>query len=296
MFVAIVYVVCAVVWGTTWFAIRRCIGDGGYPTFTSAGIRFALAGALLGLLYALGFGRPGPRGRRQLLALVACGVLSAASYGLVYRAEESISGGLASVLYGTFPLCTALIATLLRVERVTRRALLGSTISLAGIAVVFADRLQVSRAQAIGVLLVLASVVLSSLYSTIMKRAAADVSPLAMTGVFLGTASVPLGALGLAVDPKPVPWPPPLGPTLALLYLTIVGSVLVFLAYFFLLKKVTLMTVSTLVLIEPMIALAVDALYEHEVVLVPRSYAGMALTVAGVAVSVVQKKKIEGKA
>jgi hypothetical protein len=47
-----------------------------------------------------------------------------------------------------------------------------------------------------------------------------------------------------------------------------------------------LMTIATLVLLEPVIALAVDAVGEREVALVPRTYAGMAVTIVGVAVSV----------
>jgi drug/metabolite transporter, DME family len=72
----------------------------------------------------------------------------------------------------------------------------------------------------------------------------------------------------------------------ALLYLAIVGSVLVFLAYFVLLRRVTLMTVATLAVLEPIVALAVDALGEHDVVLPARGFAGVAVTIAGVAASV----------
>jgi drug/metabolite transporter (DMT)-like permease len=116
--VALVYAVVACIWGTTWFAIRRCIGEGGYPTLESAALRFAIAAGGLGALYASGRGRPGPKGPRQLWGLAACGVLCAVGYALVYLGEESISGGLAAVLYGTFPPWTALFATAGGVERV----------------------------------------------------------------------------------------------------------------------------------------------------------------------------------
>jgi len=249
-------------------------------------VRFALGAAFIGVLYLLGWARPVPRRGRQLAAVVVCGLLSAVGYGLVYAAEQSISGGMAAVLYGTFPLCTAILATLGRVEKVRPRALAGSVVALVGIGIIFADRFQVSRAQGVGVLLVLASVVVSSLYTTILKRAGSDVNPLATTGVFLATSAVALGVFALLVDRRPVPWPPPAVPTIALLYLAIVGSVVVFAAYFYLLKRVTLMTISTLVLLEPIIALIVDAVGERDVVLVPRTYTGMAVTIAGVAVSV----------
>ncbi len=289
MLTPLVYATCALIWGTTWFAIRRCIGAGGYPTFTAAALRFAIAGVLLGGLYALGWGRPGPRSARQLGALVLCGALGALAYALIYAGEQSISGGLAAVMYGTFPLFTALIATLGRVESVTRRGLGGSALALVGIAIVFADRLEVSHAQGGAVLLVLGSVVVSSLYSTILKRAASGVHPLAATGVFLGTAAVALGLLVPCVEHRPLPWPPPPGPTVALFYLAIVGSVLVFLAYFVLLKRVTLMTLSTLAVVEPIVALAVDTVGEREIVLDARSYAGVAVTIAGVTLSVLKR-------
>lgn len=284
----VAYVLCASIWGTTWFAIRRCVGEGGYPTFTAAALRFALATAVLAAIYAAAGGRPGPRSLRQLAALAGCGVLCAIGYALVYLGEESISGGLAAVLYGTFPLCAALFATVGRIEKVRPAAIVGALLAVAGIVVIFADRLDVSRAQGVAVLVVLGSVLVSAPYTTLMKRAAAGVHPLASTGVFLGTTALVLGALALAVDTKPIPWPPPVVPTAALVYLAIAGSVVVFMAYFYLLDRVSLMTVSTLVVIEPVIALAVDAAFEHGVMLVARSYAGIAIAGVGVAVSVLR--------
>jgi drug/metabolite transporter (DMT)-like permease len=279
------YITCGFVWGTTWFAIRRCIGLGGYPTVAAAALRFALAALLLGMIWMVGWARPGPKDKRQIRALVAAGFLGALGYGLVYLAERSISGGLAAVIFATFPLATALLATIGRVEKVSRAQIVGSFVALAGMVLVFADRLQVSSAQALGVVLTLGSVFVSALYTTLLKRTADAVHPLATTGVFLGTAAVVLGVVAAVFEREPIPWPPPLGPTIALVYLAVVGSVFVFACYFYLLKKVRLMTAAMLVLVEPVIALAVDALWEREVVLVARSYAGIAVTTAGVALT-----------
>jgi hypothetical protein len=45
------------------------------------------------------------------------------------------------------------------------------------------------------------------------------------------------------------------------------------------------MTVSTLALLEPVVALVVDAIGERDVVLSARSYAGVAVTIGGVGLS-----------
>jgi drug/metabolite transporter (DMT)-like permease len=97
---------------------------------------------------------------------------------------------------------------------------------------------------------------------------------------------VALGGLAVLVERAPIPWPPPVAPTAALLYLAVVGSVLVFVGYFFLLQRVALMTVSTMVVLEPLIALVVDAAGERDVVLAPRTYVGIAVTIGGVALTI----------
>ena len=138
--VALAYCACALIWGTTFYAIRVCIAEGGYATYLAAALRFAIAGALLLLLYAGGLFRPGPSPGRERRWVIAAGLLNAVTYALVYTAEESITGGLAAVIFGTLPLVTALVAGLLRVERASRAAVIGALVSLMGIALISWDR------------------------------------------------------------------------------------------------------------------------------------------------------------
>jgi len=284
--VVLAYVVCAVVWGTTWFAIRVCIGDGGYPTLPAAALRFTIAVAVLVPLAVAGLARPGPRDRRQLLWLVVAGLLNALGYGLVYSGEEHVSGALAAVLFGTEPLAVALMVTVTRTEHVHRSDLLGALIALCGVGVIFWDRLDVSRDQAAGVGLILLAVVVSGAYAVIIKREASGMHPLASAAVFLTVTTVALWAFVLARGWQPLPWPPPVKPTIALLYLAIFGSVIAFATYFYLLSRINLMASASLVFVLPIIALFVDAIWEDDVVLAGRTYLGIAITMAGVLVSV----------
>jgi drug/metabolite transporter (DMT)-like permease len=281
----VAYAACALVWGTTWYAIRVCIGPGGYPSFLSAALRFTIAAAVLAAALALGLGKPRPR-RRAVAWLAVCGVLNAAGYALVYRAEEEVAGGVAAVLYGTMPLVTAAIARVTGTERLRPSAIAGALLGLAGIAVIFRDRMSVSAGQGLAVALILGSVACASTFTVLLKRHASASSPLANTAAFFPATAAALWLLAAAVERRPLPSPLPFAPTAPLLYLALFGSVVTFGAYFYLVRHVSLATVTTLVLVEPVIALGVDALFEQRARASALTYVGAAITASGVLVAI----------
>ena len=103
-----------------------------------AGLRFALAAVVFGLLFAA-LRLPLPRGRG--LALVAVyGLLSVgASYGCLYWALRDVPAGVAAVVLAVGPLLTLLLAVAHGMERLSGRALAGAVVALAGSAVIFAE-------------------------------------------------------------------------------------------------------------------------------------------------------------
>lgn len=289
MAVALCYLVCALVWSTTWFAIRVCIGPGGYATFPAAALRFSIAAAVLIALVAIGLGRPGPASRRQWLALACAGLFNGLGYACVYRAEEDLPGGLVSVLFGTLPLFTAILAAATGAERVRRSDVAAALVALVGMTVLFWDRLSISPEQAVGVGFGIAAVLFSLSYNVVYKRESGSIHPLSGTAVFLSVAALVLWVISLPGGHAAFPRPVPVAPTVALLYLALCGSVLTFVCFFYMLRRVSLMTASSLVLVQPVIALLVDALWETDVRLTARSYVGAVITLAAVAAGLVWK-------
>jgi drug/metabolite transporter (DMT)-like permease len=275
------YLACALIWGTTWYAIRVCIAPGAYPTLVSVALRFAIAAVLL-VPFAIR-ANAWPKGRVWWW-LVAAGVLDAIAYLLVYLGEERIPGGLAAVVYGTQPLILAIMMTALKIEGLKARHVIGAVVSLAGVGVLFLDRLDVSTAQAVGIVMVLGSVAVATSYSVIMKVRDQGVNGLVATTVFLVVTALVLGVVAI-VAREPVVWPPPTKPTIALVYLAVIGTVVAFLLYFWLLGRTTLLVTSTLVFVFPLVALITDALFERAISLGPRAYVGAGITLAGLAVS-----------
>ncbi len=287
------YVTCALVWGTTWFAIRASTGPAGFPTLESVALRFTLATALLApivwwLRPRLG---PWPRARATWAWMIVAGVLDAGSYTLVYYGEENIPGGLAAVLFSTQPLMLAVLLTASGMEKVRAADLVGAVIALLGVAAIFADRWQVSPAQVAGLAMLIGAVVCSTSYSFVLKRHAQGVHPLLTTIIFL---AVTAGCLDLAVlvrGVQPMAWPPPRDATIALLYLAVFGSVIAFWSWLWLLQRLSLMVTSTLVFVLPVVALIVDGIWEHQLRLGARAYVGIGVVLAGLAVSLGTRRR-----
>lgn len=287
--VASAYLLCALVWGTTWCAIRVSIRPDGFPTYEAAALRFSVAAAIMVLLKLFGMLRLEHKLGRQLWYVCAAGLMNAASYGLVYKGEESVPGSVAAVLFGSLPLVTAICAAVTRTEAISLGQVSGALLALASIVIIFWDRLSASRHQAAGVMLVFGAVIANAAYLLIFKRKAPEAHSMAATGIFLATTSVGLWFFSLTRGWQPLPWPLPAGPTVALLYLSVIGSVIAFASYFYLLKHASLMTVSSLVIVESLIALTVDRVWEHEVRLVPLTYIGAVITLIGLLVSLLIK-------
>ena len=99
------YAACVLVWSSTWVVIAVGLED--IAPFFGAGIRFALAGAGL-LVVAAATGRPL---RTDFVLSATVGLLPfATTYGLIYWAEQYVTSGLTSVLFGVLPLYVALLA------------------------------------------------------------------------------------------------------------------------------------------------------------------------------------------
>ena len=286
-----VYLICAATWGTTWFAIRVTIGPGGYPTYQAAALRFTIAVLVLVLPGALGIITLRRQAMSHVKWLIVAGMFNSVSYALVFAGEQSVPGSVAAVLFASLPLVTAFIAVVTRTEKITFAQILGAVVSFCGIGVIFWDRLSVSRQQAVGVVMILVSVITSSIYMLIFKRKARDAHSISATTIFLGATCAGLWLIVLAHGWQPLPSPLPVKASLALVYMSIVGSVIAFGCYIYLIKHVSLMTVSTLVMVEPVIALLIDRLWEYQVRLVPRSYVGAAITLCGILVSLLLKPR-----
>ncbi len=289
--VLLAYAVCAVIWGTTWYAIRICIEPGGYPSYAAAAIRFTICSIVLAAGWFLWRKRAAKPEFHRARWITIAGLLSGVGYGLLYSAEEQITGGLAAVLSAMSPLIAATLASMTGTEKSSRTAIAGSAVALLGVVCVFHDRLLVSQAQAVAVGMMLVICVLNACSNVAMKLYSGGVNALVSNAIFFIAASVSLWVASALSGKFAVPLPLPFWPTVAMLYLSVFGTLIAFGCFFYLLKHVRLSTAMTLAFVTPLIALGVDALWEKHAVLTQESFFGIAIVIIGVAVSVISSSR-----
>lgn len=278
-----------VVWGSTYLAIRVVV-QAGLPPLIGMGARFVLAALLLGTI--LVWRRPGGLrrlqvSRHELAAAAAVGTLLAAwGNGVVAVAEQTVPSGLAALLIASVPLLLVVLR-LLRRDRPPPLVWLGVVIGFAGVALLALRGGGIADVQPWGVgLMVVAAACWSvgSFFSPIwgVPRDAlvATTYEMAIGGTVAVVAGFALGE-GPDLDPAAVPargW-------VALGYLVVVGSMLAYSAYAWLLQNAPISLTGTYAYVNPAVAVALGALVLHEPV-TGVVLAGGGLAILGVALVV----------
>lgn len=276
----ILYALCCLIWGSTWLAIK--IGLVGVPPMLGAGLRFVLASAVL-FAIARARGSSFKLTRDDKLAVLSCGFFSFTfSYATVYWAEVYISSGLTAILYSTMPLFVALLSAFwTKAETLTPRKTAGILIGILGTAILFWPQQAVSRRDAFGMALALASSLSAALNLVTVKRYGKKTDIIVMNALAMSIGAVCLLALSLLTDSYAgLSWTP--SNASAIVYLALFGSVTAFLSYYHLVKVMDATPLSLITLIFPIIAVFLGRFFLKEP-LSGQTLAGIAVILAGVA-------------
>lgn len=268
------------------------IGLRDLPPISFAGIRFVIAAAIL--LALIRFRRtPLPDNIRDWSLLAVTGVLAfSLNYGLVFWGEQFISSGLAAVLQAMIPAFGLVFAHFyLPTERLTLAKLAGVMMGVIGVAIVFSNELTVAgpRALAGSVALVLSSLVVS-FSNVLVKAKGKNLNPGIIAAGQMLFGLVPLLFVGIVFEGNPLTFHWTKMAVLALFYLAIVGSVIAFHLYYWLLQNMEVTKSMLIALVTPVVAVTLGMLIldEH---LTWRTLAGGATIIFGIALIVLSPRK-----
>ena len=236
------------------------------PPLTFAGIRFVIAAAILFGVMMI-FNVSLPRSRKDWVLLAVTGVLSfSLNYGLIFWGEQFISSGLAAVLQATIPAFGLIIAHFyLPTEQLSLLKIIGVVMGIIGVAVIFSNELTVAgpRALAGGVALIFSSAFVA--YSNVLVKAhARNINPgfIAFGQMLFGL--IPLLLIGIPLEGNPLSFRWTTMAIVSLFYLAIVGSVVAFLLYYWLVQNMDVTNTMLIALVTPVVAVLLGMLVLNE--------------------------------
>ena len=287
MAVAFFAVIC-LIWGSTWVVIK--VGLDGVPPFLGAGLRFLLATLIVGVVLAARRTRF-TLTRDDKICVLSLGLLVFwLDYAAVYWAETRISSGLTAILFSTMPLMTSLLSAYwTRSETLSGRQVAGILVGVFGTALLFWPRERLGLDQALGMLAALFGSLCAAINLVTMKKHGREGDPFVLNFLGMGIGAACLLAMSAALeDLSAVAWSR--SNVLAVVYLSVFGSVIAFSIYYYLIKRMDATIVSLTTLIIPIVALALGRVFLDETV-TPLAVAGIATILAGVAVAIVPAGK-----
>jgi drug/metabolite transporter (DMT)-like permease len=216
---------------------------------------------------------------RQLYAI--SGLSMFAAMLLTYWGALNIPSGLISVIYGLSPLMTGLFAALwLSEHTLTRMRMAGIALGLSGLWVIFGQPWPGGDHGTLGTLAVVTGMVAQALGLVWIKRLNLRISSLAITTGSLGVA-LPCFLLAWLIADS-AQWPSDITPRAgaAIVYLGVLGSVVGFTLYYFLIKHLDAGRIALITLITPVTALLLGQTLNAEVI-PATGWAGIALIGAG---------------
>jgi drug/metabolite transporter (DMT)-like permease len=264
------------IWGSTYLAIRFMVET--LPPFYAASSRFLIAGLLL-MVFLKVRGVPWPARREWVGAAIVGTLLLATGNGLVSYSEQTIASGLAALLVGTVPLWAAIFATLWG-QRPSRLEAAGLIVGFAGVGLLNAGTsLNAHPLGAIVCMVGATSWAFGSVWSRHLRLPAGLMSAAAQL-VCGGTVLVLMGA----VTGEHLSHAPSMRSVLATVYLAVIGSMVGYVAYVYLLKKVRPALATSNTYVNPAVAVVLGLALNGEPI---TPAGGVALAIILVAVGLV---------
>lgn len=278
------WVAVCLVWGTTYLAIRVALES--VPVSLVAGLRWVAAGLIMLAALPLLGERVPPRAAWGQIARLGF-LMTVIGNGMVVWAEQYVASGLAAVLVAVGPFWVAGVEALLPGgERLSRQGLAGLLLGFAGIVVLVWPEIAVEggggRSFLLGAIALQIACIGWALGTSYTKRHAAAGGPagtaalqMLFGGLMFFAFALPAGDFGrLTFTPRTAS---------AMVYLTLVGSIVGYSSYVYALKYLPVSTVSLYAYVNPVIAVVLGTLILGEP-FGPRIVVAAAMVLIGIAV------------
>lgn len=285
----LVWLILCLIWGTTWLFIK--VGLESLPPFTFASIRFILSLLIISLVIFT-WKIPLPKTTSQWKLLAITGILQfSINYSSVFWSEQHISSGLAAVLQATIPIFGLALAWIyLPREQITWLKFIALLLGVAGVALIFIEQLEINNLLAFtGCVAVVVGAYASAHASILTKAKGGDLHPASLLFGQMLCGVFPIVILAWFKEGNPLKFNYPRMAIISILYLSILGTVLTFWLYYWLLSKIESTKAMTTAFVIPLVAVVFGSIFLGEKLL-PQTFLGGFLILNGVGLIVFRKK------
>ena len=244
------------IWGSTYLAIR--FGIESFPPFLMAGMRFTIAGAILYIVMRyLGAANPT---KQQWLGASAVGILlPALGNGTVCYVQQTISSSVAALSIATAPIWMAIFSSIWG-HKITNKEWLGVAVGFVGITLLnIGGSLHGELTSALLLIFAAASWSFGSVWGRRLEMP---------VGLMASATQMLIGGLALLVMSalQGETWPQQISQKSwgAMLFLIVLGSLVAYSAYQYLLKTVRPLVASSNTFVNPVVAFTVGIWFANE--------------------------------
>lgn len=262
------------IWGSTYLAIR--FGIESFPPFLMAGVRFTIPGLMLyGVMRLLGTSNPS---KQQWLGAGVVGLLlPALGNGTVCYVQQTVSSSVAALAIATAPIWMAIFSSIWG-HKISRQEWLGIAIGLIGIVLLnLGGSLHGDISSALLLIFAAASWSFGSIWSKHLPMPS-GLMAVAVQMLVGGVALLAMSAL------RGETWPAHISDKSwgALLFLIVLGSLVAYSAYQWLLKNVRPLVASSNTFVNPVVAFVVGIWLANEQI-THNEYIALVVILVGVA-------------
>jgi drug/metabolite transporter (DMT)-like permease len=266
LLIVLAFLAVYLIWGSTYLAIRFVVVS--IPPFLMAGVRFALAGAIL-YVWRMSRGETRPTARQWRSGAISGTLMLLGGTGLVCWVEQWVPSGLTALIISSVPIWMGLMHWMIEpARRPGPRGIAGLLIGFLGVGILVHPGAHFAGGHMVQIgslLLVVASAfwAAGSLYS---RRAGGPPDPILATSVQMltgGAANILVGLVTGEAGRLHLDEVTPLA-AWSYLYLITFGSIVAFTAYTWLLKVTTPAKAATYAYVNPIVAVVLGSTIADE--------------------------------
>lgn len=283
------YILVCILWGSTYLAMR--IGVESFPPFLFGGIRFLTAGSIV-MIYSYIRKLEFPKQKKNYIKIALAGFLMLGiSNGLILLAELRISSSTAALLVAIAPIFMVIIEQFIfRDNRISLPGWIGMFIGFAGVAILSLSGGGFDT-DIIGIILMIFAAFAWAAGSVFSKRIEAKCSIIIPIGLQMLAGGLTQILIGIAAGETSRLNPEPSG-IWAMIYLIIMGSLVGYTSYIYLINVWPISKAGTYAYINPIVAMFLGWLILREPITV-KMMISAALILTGVLI--VQRSKVVEK-